>query len=155
VIETVTGTWHMTGRSRWIAVTRSSDEKPVRLARIKQNRYSWKLTSVPTSLDDWVWAQSFKQHQFSGGSNSESWYLVQRWDFLEWLWLDYLTRVETSQIGFSLCMAPRIKRDLFRGPMTAEAWKHLRKCLSGWLHLDYREEHCTNSIYIYIVKMNF
>jgi hypothetical protein len=29
----------MTGRSRWIAVTRSSDEKPVRLARLKQNRY--------------------------------------------------------------------------------------------------------------------
>jgi hypothetical protein len=33
----------MTGRSRWIAVTRSSDEKPVRLARIKQNRYNWYL----------------------------------------------------------------------------------------------------------------
>jgi hypothetical protein len=30
----------MTGRSRWIAVTRSSDEKPVRLAILKQNRYT-------------------------------------------------------------------------------------------------------------------
>jgi hypothetical protein len=41
----------MTGRSRWIAVTRSSDEKPVRLARLKQNRYTFKKEEHKRDID--------------------------------------------------------------------------------------------------------